>query len=96
MKGKSYNYNDETVTTIVRDMWCNVSGKIKENVNSSSGNNVKPLDYIPVNSRTITANEKKEWGIENDDFHLSYEIGDHLLVAFSWDMLFKKVKSNAV
>ena len=93
MKGKSYNYNDETVTTIVRDMWCNVSGKIKENVNS---NNVIPLDYIPVNSRTITANEKKEWGIENDHFHLSYEIGDHLLVAFSWDMLFKKVKSNAV
>ena len=98
LKGKSHNYNDETVTTTVRHMrskyWCEVTGKIKENVSSSSGNNVKPLDYVPVNSRVIAANEKKEWGIENDDFHLTYEIGDDLLDAFREDIACKKGKEQ--
>ena len=40
LKGKSHNYNDETVITTVRHMrskyWCDVTGKIKENVSSST------------------------------------------------------------
>ena len=55
---------------------------------------VVPLDYVPVNSRAITANEKKEWGIENYDFHLTYEIGDHLLDAFCKDISCKRGKEQ--
>ena len=50
--------------------WSDVTGKMKENV-SSSGSNVISLDYVPVNSRATAANEKKAWGIESDDFHLT-------------------------
>ena len=94
LKGRSHNYNDETVATAVRlkrsKYWCDDPRKIKENESRSRGNNAKPLDYVPVNSRAITANEKKEWEIENKDFHLTNEIGDYLLDSFREDISCKK------
>ena len=94
LKGRSHNYNDETVATAVRlkrsKYWCDDPRKIKENESSSRGNNAKPLDYVPVNSWAITANEKKEWEIENEDFHLTNEIGDYLLDSFREDISCKK------
>ena len=61
LKRRSHNYNDETVATTVRlkcsKYWCDVPGKIKEN-ESSSGNNAKPIDYVPFKS--YRCKEKKE------------------------------------
>ena len=43
-----------------------------------------------MNSWAITANEKKEWEIENEDFHLTNEIGDYLLESFREDISCEK------
>ena len=68
-----------TVTDTRKKYWCDVTGEIKESVETSNSSTV---NYVPVNSKSITMRQKKEWGIENDDFHITYENGDDLLDAF--------------
>ena len=76
-----------TVTDTRKKYWCDITGEVKESVETSNSSTV---NYVPVNSKSITMRQKKEWGIENYDFHITYENGDDLLDAFHEEISCKK------
>ena len=85
-----YNYDHEKAKTTVTDacnilVWHNWWSKRKRGNFKFQNSKLCFYQFKSNNYET-----EKEWGIENDDFHITYENGDDLLDVFHEEISCKK------